>query len=726
MESMATPSTNQPQGSSKIDERARLLFEGRLGDPHLFLGLHQDEQKQIIRIWRPGAKELFLELNGQILSATRRYEEGLFEIKLETPIQFLEYRIYHSSGLLAHDPYSFWTTVGDLDIYLFNRGVHYELYHILGAHLSEQQGVSGTRFAVWAPNAQCVSLVGDFNHWNGKTNPMRAVAQSGVWELFVPGLQEGEKYKFEILTKEGHRRLKSDPYGHAFECRPKNAAIVADLNRYQWNDAQWMEQRASKDLSSPFNVYEVHLSSWRSYGKEFPNYRESAIDLANYCLDMGFTHVELLPIMEHPLDESWGYQVTGFFAPTSRYGTPEDFQYFVDLLHQKGIGVILDWVPAHFPTDDFSLNRFDGTALYEHEDPRQGIHPHWYTAIFNYGRSEVSNFLIASALFWLDQMHIDGIRVDAVASMLYLDYGRKEGEWIPNQQGGNHNFEAIEFLKHLNSIVHQRFPGVLTIAEESSAFAGVSRTEGLGFNLKWNMGWMNDTLRYFSKDPIYRRYHQNDLTFTLFYAFSENFLSPLSHDEVVHLKKSLLGKMAGPDWQKFANLRLLYSYMICHPGKQLLFMGGEIGQWNEWDCKGQIDWYLLQYPLHSGMQTLVKELNHFYLKQPALWEKDFDWGGYEWIDFSDTEHSVISYLRKGVKEQVVCVHNFTPEMVPNYLIKLSRVKAIREVFNTDASCYGGSNQLNQNIVIQTEESGQMGFTISLAPLSTMIFEVEFL
>jgi 1,4-alpha-glucan branching enzyme len=508
--------------------------------------------------------------------------------------------------------------------------------------------------------------------------------------------------------------------------RPKNAAIVADLNQYEWKDSEWMDLRRKSNLSCPMNIYELHLGSWRNYGKEFPTYREMAHDLADYCIEMGFTHVEVLPILEHPLDESWGYQVTGFFAPTSRYGKPEDFQYFVDTLHGKGIGIILDWVPAHFPTDDFSLNRFDGTALFEHEDPRQGIHPHWYTAIFNYGRPEVTNFLIASALFWFDKMHIDGLRVDAVASMLYLDYGRKDGEWIPNREGGNHNLEAIDFIKHLNSIVHQRFPGVLMIAEESSSFTGVSHTDGLGFDLKWNMGWMNDTLRYFSKDPIFRRYHQSDLTFSLFYSFSENFLSTLSHDEVVHLKRSLLGKMPGSDWQKFANLRLLYGYMICHPGKKLLFMGGEIAQWNEWNCKAQIDWYLLQYPFHAGMQNLVKDFNHFYLKHSELWERDFDWGGYEWIDFTDADHSVISYLRKGSKSTLTCVHNFTPETIPGYFIKLSRLKAVREIFNSDNAKYGGSNQLNTDIPIQAHEPLHSGFTITLSPLSTMIFEVEFI
>lgn len=708
----------------KSDPDLQLLFEGKSYDPHSYLGLH--DEGRLIRLWRPGAQESYLEIRGESVKAQKASSEGLFIYRSSEPLSLSDYRIYHASGLLASDPYAFKDLLGEIDFYLFNKGVHYKAYEILGAHPTEFLGVQGTRFCVWAPSAKSVSLVGDFNHWDGRINPMRVRSVSGIWEIFIPGVGAGQAYKYEIRTKDGHLRLKSDPYGNSFELRPKSASIVAELGQFAWSDAKWMEERRKRTLNCPMNIYEVHLGSWRTYGKEFPSYREVAVDLANYCLEMGFTHVELLPVMEHPLDESWGYQVTGFFAPTSRYGTVEDFQYFVDHLHQKGVGIILDWVPAHFPTDDFFLNRFDGTALYEHEDPRQGIHPHWYTAIFNYGRPEVSNFLLASALFWFDKMHIDGFRVDAVASMIYLDYGRKADEWVPNRYGGNHNLEAIEFIKHLNSIVHQRFPGALMVAEESSSYTGVSHPDGLGFDLKWNMGWMNDTLRYFSKDPIYRRFHQNELTFSLLYVFSERFLSVLSHDEVVHMKRSLLAKMPGSDWQKFANLRLLYGYLICHPGKKLFFMGGELGQWNEWDCKGQIDWYLLQYPFHQGMQTMVKDLNHFYLQKSELWEKDFDWSGYEWIDFSDADRSVISYLRKGSRGTLACVHNFTPETVHGYFIKLSRVKVVREVFNSDAQQYGGSNNLNSEIFIQSDDPLYSGFTITLSPLATMIFEVEFL
>lgn len=689
-----------------------LLAERRHHDPHHFLGLHATPTGQVIRLWRPGGEKIYLEVLGKIVEAERVSELGLFEYVPDVKIGPNDYRIYHQNGLLAHDPYAQLPTIGEMDTFLFNKGCHYTLYTVLGANLKE----TGTQFAVWAPNARSVSLIADFNHWDGRPCPMRSMGASGIWELFIPGIGQGEKYKFEIQTQEGYLRIKSDPMASSSELRPLTASVVYDVNTYPWRDAGWKKQT----LNAPINIYEVHLGSWKSYGTEFANYREIALDLAKYCKEMGFTHVELMPIMEHPLDESWGYQVTGFFAVTSRYGTPTDFQFFVDHMHQEGIGVILDWVPAHFPTDDYSLNRFDGTALYEHDDPRKGIHPHWQTAIFNYGRKEVANFLIASALFWLDKMHIDGLRVDAVASMLYLDYGRKEGEWIPNPDGSNFNIDAIEFLKHLTSIVRERFPGRLMIAEESSSFSGVTHESSLGFDLKWNMGWMNDTLRYFSRDPIYRKFHQNDLTFSLLYAFTERFMLVLSHDEVVHGKGSLLNKMPGPDWQKFANVRLLYSYMICQPGKKLMFMGGEIGQWNEWYCKSALDWYLLQYPHHQGLFDLVRDLNHFYLQHSPLWESDFEWHGYEWIDFSDAQNSVISYLRKGKEKALVCVHNFTPEYHAQYWIPLKGVKNVKEVFNTDAAKYGGSNQHNGPVTPEPE-----GFMMALAPLATQIFEVEF-
>jgi len=686
-------------------------------NPHHTLGLHN----QTIRLWRPEAESVHLEVHGQIVEA-RQIEPGLFEYVPSQQTSRHDYRIYHNNGLLAHDPYSFLPVVGSMDCYFFNVGCHYELYKVLGAHVRIVDNIPGVHFAVWAPNAQQVSLVGDFNQWDGRTLPMRSMGSSGIWELFVPGLMAGTKYKFELWTKSGERKIKSDPFAFSAEIRPKEASVV-ETTDFTWTDAEWMSRRKTQTVDRPVNIYEMHLGSWKQFGGEFPNAREIAQPLASYCKDMGFTHVELLPVLEHPLDESWGYQVTGFFGLSSRFGTPSDFQAFVDHLHSQNIGVLLDWVPGHFPKDDFSLNRFDGTALYEHDDPRKGLHPHWQTAIFNYGRKEVSNFLLASALFWLEVMHIDGLRVDAVASMLYLDYGRKAGEWIPNADGSHYNVEAIEFLKHLNSIVHQKFPGVLMIAEESTSYTGVSHpveAGGLGFDLKWNMGWMNDTLKYFSKDPFYRKHHQNDLTFSLLYVFSERFVSVLSHDEVVHMKGSLLSKMPGPDWQKFANLRLLYSYMMTHPGKKLLFMGGEMGQWTEWDCKGQLDWALLQFPLHAGMQRMVRELNHFYLERRALWRYDFDWQGYEGIDFSDAEKSVITYLRKSESEFLAVVHNFTPEYRENYFVRLGNVRAVKEVFNTDDVSYGGSGKRNENVSFTHD-----GFSVHLAPLATMIFEVHF-
>lgn len=698
-------------------------------DPHSFLGLHDDfKGKKVIRLWRPGAQTVHIELFGNIYPCKNVDETGLFECEAPGNTTATDYRIYHQNGLLAHDPYAIMPTIGDVDQYLFGKGVHYQIYRLMGAHLFTHQGVEGVRFTVWAPSAKRVSLIGDFNFFDGRANPMRSMGQSGIWELFVPGLKEGEKYKFEIKTQTGQILIKSDPYGNFSELRPATASVVANVDRFTWEDETWMTNRVKEATKAkPINIYEVHLGSWQKNGPFFKNYRELAIELVKYCSEMGYTHVELLPIQEHPLDESWGYQVSGFYAVTSRFGTPEDFQWFVNHLHQNNIGIILDWVPGHFPTDDFSIGRFDGTALYEHEDPRQGFHPHWNTYIFNFGRNEVSNFLIGNALYWMDVMHIDGLRVDAVASMLYLDYGRNEGEWIPNKYGSKENLEAIEFFKHLNSVVHQRFPGVMMIAEESTSFTGVTHpleVGGLGFDMKWNMGWMNDTLRYFSKDMFYRHYHQNDLTFGLLYAFSERFALVLSHDEVVHGKGSLISKMPGDMWQKFANLRLLLSYLICQPGKKLLFMGGEIGQWNEWYCKAEIEWFLLRFPTHHGLQTMVKEINHIYLKYGCLWERDFDYTGFEWVDFNDRQNSVISYLRKGSWDRFLCVHNFTPSYHGEYIINLADVSQIDEVFNSDNERYGGSGKTNPNPVIIRDPSGRAtALKIQLAPLATMIFKV---
>lgn len=713
-----------------LDNLHHLLY-GEFHDPHNLLGLHNGPHgKKWIRIWQPGASTLFFELFGEPVQAKRTHDAGLFEYEVPSHTQFTDYRIYHRDGLLAHDPYAFMPSIGDLDLYLFGKGVHYELYRVLGGKPATHQGIQGVKFAVWAPAAKRVSVVGDFNYWDGRANPMRSMGSSGVWELFVPGLTEGAKYKFEIKTQSGQIRVKADPYAFSSELRPATASIVFDVERFQWQDQQWIEKRRKSNAkSSPLNIYEVHLGSWKLREGHFLNYREIGIELVKYCQSMGFTHVELLPIQEHPLDESWGYQVSGFYAITSRFGTPEDFQWMVNYLHTNNIGILLDWVPGHFPTDDFSLSRFDGTALYEHVDPKQGWHPHWSTHIFNFGRHEVTNFLIANALFWFEVMHIDGLRVDAVASMLYLDYGRKAGEWIPNKYGSNENLEAIEFLKHLNSVVHQRCPGILTIAEESTSFSKVSYPVdegGLGFDMKWNMGWMNDTLRYFSKDMLYRHYHHNDLTFGLLYAFSEKFISVFSHDEVVHGKRSLIDKMPGDIWQKFANLRLLYSYMICQPGKKLLFMGGEIAQWNEWSCKREIEWSLLDFIPHQEIQRMVKEINHLYLDNPALWERDFHYSSFEWIDFSDTRNSVISYLRKGEQQILLCIHNFTPVYHSEYYLPLRNLGSVNEIFSSDSTKYGGSGKINSNPHIVTNEMGHaIGLNIQLAPLATMIFKVSF-
>ena len=719
----------QASYSPSFSQDLLLIFSGDHYNPHSVIGLHDFfEGQKVIRLWRPGAKKAHLEVFGKVEEARRLDEAGLFEFSVPSHTTGNDYKIYHQNGLLANDPYAFMPTIGELDQHLFNQGVHYNLYHLLGAHLMTHQGVQGVRFAVWAPGAKRVSLVGDFNYWDGRVNPMRSMGHSGLWEIFVPGLTVGMKYKFEIKTAEGKLLLKADPQAYYSEQRPSTASIVFDVNRFQWEDHAWMNKRIEgQGQPHPLNVYEVHLGSWRKNGPYFKNYRELAVELAQYCKEMGYTHIELMPIQEHPLDESWGYQVSGMYAPTSRFGTPEDFQWFVNHCHQMELGVILDWVPGHFPVDDFSLGRFDGTALYEHEDPRQGFHPHWNTYIFNFDRKEVTNFLIANAIYWLEVMHVDGLRVDAVASMLYLDYGRNEGEWIPNKYGGKENLEAIEFIKHLNSIVHQRTPGILMIAEESTCFAGMTQSVeqgGLGFDLKWNMGWMNDSLRYMARDMFFRHHHQNELTFGLLYAFSEKFILVLSHDEVVHGKGSLISKMPGDLWQKFANLRLLLSYMMCHPGKKLLFMGGEIGQWNEWYCKAELEEFLLQYPTHRGVHDMVKEINHLYLNKGCLWERDFVPTGFEWVDFNDQYNSVITFIRKGAWDRVLCVCNFTPNYHAEYNILYHGIDTIREIFNSDDTRFGGSGKINSSPhIIHDGEGRQIGVRIQLAPLATMIFEI---
>ncbi len=690
-------------------------------NPHAVLGWHVDsEGLAFIRLWNPSASQVFLQIKDEIVEAFCLDHKGLFEVKQLSNVGPFDYKVYDDQGALVYDPYVFASTFTDYDTHLFSLGTHYQLHEKLGAHLCQHQGVKGVKFSVWAPNAISVALVGDFNSWDGRRFPMRNLGQSGVWEIFIPNLQKEQRYKFEVRDHKGDLKLKTDPFGNLYEKRPQTAALVVDTNEYVWNDLDWMKKRSEISLRRPIHIYEVHLGSWQ----KGLNYRDLAEKLAIYCQEHAFTHVELLPVMEHPLDESWGYQVTGFFAPTSRYGHLTDFQYFVDYMHQKGIGVILDWVPGHFPKDDFALENFDGTCLYEHADPKKGWHPDWHTYIFNYGRHEVSNFLIASALFWLNSFHVDGFRVDAVASMLYLDYGKKEGEWIPNAYGGHHNLEAIEFLKHLNSIIHTKYPGVLMIAEESTSFPLVSHDlseGGLGFDLKWNMGWMNDSLHYFRMDPVYRGYHQNSLTFGLCYAFSERFILPLSHDEVVHEKKSLLSKMPGDEWRQFAQLRLLHSYMICYPGKKLSFMGFEMAQKTEWNCKEELPWFLLSIKAHSQFSSYFKRMNHFYLQREELWAYDFDERGFEWVDFSDSTNSVISYLRKSDHCILFCVHNFTPNFISSYFVPLKNIKMIKEVFNSDSIEYGGSNQINHPVDV----IDATGCTFTLAPLATIVFEVSF-
>ncbi len=623
------------------------------------------------------------------------------------------------------------TTLSDDDLYLFNEGSHYRLYEKLGAHPIEADGVSGIHFAVWAPSAQQVSVTGDFNSWNRSSHQLHSRGQSGIWEGFIPGLGKGTLYKYYIVSHHrGYHAEKADPFALYDEIPPKTASVVWDLD-YTWGDRTWMERRRERDaLAAPFSIYEVHLGSWRRVpeeGNRSLSYQESAPQIAEYVQQMGFTHVEFLPIMEHPFYGSWGYQTTGYFAPTSRYGTPQDFMYLVDYLHQHDIGVILDWVPSHFPNDEHGIGYFDGTHLYEHKDPRQGIHPDWNSFIFNYGRNEVRSFLFSSALFWLDKYHADGLRLDAVASMLYLDYGRREGDWIPNKYGGRENLDAISFLRQFNEAAYQETPGVQTIAEESTAWPMVSRPTyvgGLGFGLKWDMGWMHDTLEYMVKDPIYRKYHHNNLTFRMIYAFTENFILPLSHDEVVYGKGSLLSKMPGDDWQKFANLRLLLGYMYAQPGKKLLFMGGEFGQRREWAHDESLEWHLLQYRPHSSLQRWVSDLNQLYRSQPALYQVDFDHSGFEWIDCNDVEHGVLSFLRKARSTDniVLAVCNFTPVTHFNYRIGVPRPGFWQELLNSDAREYGGSGQGNLGGVEAAPlplHGRPCSLTITLPPLATV-------
>jgi 1,4-alpha-glucan branching enzyme len=715
------------------------LLDGRHRDPFAFLGPHSEDGETVtVRAYLPGAEEAYVVDGQKSHEMERLSERNFFAATYERPAETkkpYKLRVAYDSGttLAFHDPYAFPHVLTEYDIYLMGEGTHYTKHEKLGAHVRTVNGVRGVHFALWAPNARGVGVVGNFNLWDGRRHPMRMVGASGIWELFVPGLSEGELYKYEIRT-ESTVLLKTDPYGFYAEIRPQTASIVWDLGGYAWKDRKWMKERQTRDwFSSPVSVYEVHLGSWaRGEENSFLSYRELAHRLVEYCERMGHTHIEILPVMEHPLDASWGYQTLGYFSVTSRFGTPGDFMEFVDHCHQHNIGVILDWVPAHFPKDAHGLAHFDGTFLFEHEHPFQREHMDWGTHIFNYGRNEVASFLLNSALFWLEKYHIDGLRVDAVASMLYLDYSRKSGEWIPNKYGGNENLEAIEFLKKFNELCHTRYPGVLTIAEESTAWPMVTRPPymgGLGFSLKWNMGWMHDVLTYFSYDPVHRKYHHHNLTFGLIYAFQENFVLVLSHDEVVHGKHSLLDKMPGDLWQKFANLRLLFGFMYAHPGKKMLFMGGEFGQWSEWNEAQNLDWHLLKYDPHWKLQEYLRDLNELLAAEPALHEADFDSSGFDWIDMSDADGGVVSFMRKAKdpSDYLVVVCNFTPVARSDYRVGVPEKAVFREIMNSDSQMYWGSNVGNAGWAVAEEHivnQWPCSLRISLPPLGMLVFKPQ--
>ena len=722
--------------SPKLQPELQRIIEARHHDPFAVLGRHPQDKKVIVRAHLPYAEEVHIAEGN--LPLQRIPNTDLFEWQgkpEQVPERYrLIWRDADHHEHIAHDPYCFPPQVPDFDLYLFGEGKHWHAYRFLGAHPHQADGVAGVLFAVWAPSAERVSVVGGFNRWDGRVHPMRVRGGSGVWELFIPNLSPGDLYKFEIRNRHsGAILLKSDPYGQQFELRPSTATIVTKPDTYAWRDAEWLEKRHGSDwLHQPMSVYEVHLGSWRrGWEGEFLNYRDMAHQLVEYVKELGFSHIELLPITEHPFDASWGYQTSGYYAPTSRFGTPDDFRYFIDYCHQHDIGVILDWVPAHFPKDASGLARFDGEALYEHTDPRKGEHLDWGTLIFNFGRYEVKNFLLSSALYWIEEFHLDGLRVDAVASMLYLDYSRKEGEWIPNKYGGRENLEAIDFLRELNTVVHSEHPGAMVIAEESTSWPQVTRPTylgGLGFSMKWNMGWMNDTLSYIAENPIHRKYHHDKLTFSMLYCFTENFMLPFSHDEVVHGKGSMINKMPGDEWQRFANLRLLYLYMFTHPGKKLLFMGTEFGQGTEWNSATVLDWYVIDYDFHKGMKQLVADLNRLYHDSPELHYYEFEWQGFSWIDCHDAEQSILSYLRKKDDDFLVVLVNFTPVPRQGYRIGVPRAGRYTEVFNSDSHFYAGSGVGNGGIDLIAEEHPWMNhpysITLTVPPLGGLVLKPE--
>ena len=728
----------------QLDEIFRII-SGQHPNPHDVLGMHEirenGDKMLAVRAFIPGAKTITVvdaASKKNKYPMERLHVDGFFEAVITDRQEWFRYRLecsdYEGNSWHSYDPYGFSPTISEYDRYLFGAGNHYRIYEKLGAHPVTFEGARGVAFGVWAPNAKSVSIIGNFNNWDTRRHPMRLLGESGIWELFIPGLAAFDQYKFHVVQADGRQVDKSDPYGFYAQVRPETASVIFPIKRYKWKDRSWMTARKKADiLSSPMNIYEVHLGSWMRVPEEenrFLTYTEMAEKLIPYVKEMGFSHIELMPIEEHPFDGSWGYQVTGYYAPTSRYGTPEEFQAFVDTCHQNGIGVILDWVPAHFPKDDFGLGRFDGTALYEHQNPRQGEHLQWGTYIFNYGRKEVSSFLIANALFWLLEYHIDGLRVDAVASMLYLDFCKNEGEWTPNVYGGRENLEAVEFLKHMNSVVAKQVPKAVMIAEESTSWEGVTKSpeeNGLGFTMKWNMGWMNDFLSYIKKDPIYRKYHHHNLTFGMAYHYAENFVLVLSHDEVVHEKSAMIGKMPGDLWQKYANLRLSYGFMYGHPGKKLLFMGGEFAQFHEWNEKQSLDWHLLQYQDHQEMQAYVKALNHFYLAEPAFWEMDGDTEGFCWIECDDAASSVVSFIRRSKRDALYFVCNFTPEVYRDFRLGVPFAGMYEEVFNSDREEFGGSGVVNEKKV-STEAIPWNGYADSISimvpPLGMTVLKQE--
>ena len=724
--------TRATQKKSELSEELIRLSEARHHDPFNLLGKQVDGKQATVRVHLPHTESVNLVDIDEPL--TRLGQSDFFEwqgkaSKVDGYYQLSRQDSYGNS-MTFYDPYSFPPQIPDFDLDLFSAGRHLHCYRVLGANIKIVDDVKGVLFATWAPNAERVSVIGDFNNWDGRVHPMRSRGGSGVWELFIPGLEEGNHYKFEIRNRATGQILeKADPYARETELRPKTASITHTTS-YKWQDKDWMSRRREHNwLHEPMSIYELHLGSWqRDDEGNFLNYRELAQRLVDYVKPLGFTHIELLPITEHPLDASWGYQTTGYFSPTSRFGSPDDFRFFVDTLHENNIGVFLDWVPAHFPKDEYALARYDGSALYEHEDPRRGEHPDWGTLIYNFGRNEVRNFLISSAVFWLEEFHIDGLRVDAVASMLYLDYSREQQDWVPNIHGGNENLDAISFLRDLNAITHREFPGTVIMAEESTAWPQVTRPidlGGLGFSMKWNMGWMHDTLQYFSKETIHRNYHHDQLTFGLLYLFTENFILPFSHDEVVHGKSSMLYKMPGDEWQQFANLRLLYTYMYMYPGKKLLFMGSEFGQGREWNFNQALDWYVMDYPTHQGVHKLVSDLNHIYKDNPALHRHDFEPNGFEWIDCHDSLQSVISFLRKNDDRYLIVILNFTPIPREGYRIGVPLEGRYREIINSDSTYYGGGNMGNSG-QLHTENHAWMdrpfSLKLTLPPLAAVVLE----